>query len=139
MFPRPLTPCKDPPAQEQQGNAPHATYPSYVLQNAMVSFQHQCILSSTNAHSSLCLPPQVPPAPANGEPEGHREDIPPPVRGVAEPGRMQDPMHFDVAYQGVVDYHHQPLVGVSNSHLLTAEPPYQRRSGNRTPYMYSPI
>jgi hypothetical protein len=61
----------------------------------------------------MCIPPQVPPTPANGQPEGHREDISPPVRGIAGP---QDPHHFDVAYQGVVDYHPQPLVGVSNSH-----------------------
>jgi hypothetical protein len=54
----------------------------------------------------MCIPPQVPPTPANGQPEGHREDISPPVRGIAGP---QDPHHFDVAYQGVVDYHPQPL------------------------------
>ena len=91
-----------------------------------------------NAHSSLCLPPQVPPAPANDEPEGHREDIPPAARGVAVPGRVQDPLHFDVAYQG--DYHPQPLVGVSNSYLPTTEPPFdQRRLINRTPYIYFPI
>ncbi|KAH9995125.1 hypothetical protein BJV77DRAFT_272522 [Russula vinacea] len=51
----------------------------------------------------------VPPAPANGQPEGHR-DIPPPGRGVARPGRVQDPDHFDMAYQGIVDYHPQPLL-----------------------------
>jgi hypothetical protein len=56
----------------------------------------------------MCIPPQV-----NGQPEGHREDIPPPVRGVAGPGRVQDPHHFDVAYQSVVDYRPQPPVGVS--------------------------
>ena len=49
---------------------------------------------------------QVPPAPADGQ----REDIPPPGRGVAEPGRMQDLHHIDVAYQGNVDYHPQPIV-----------------------------
>lgn len=70
----------------------------------------------TNGHSSLCLPPQVPPAP-NGQPEGHQEDIPPPVRGFARLGGMQDPRHLDVAYQGVVDYHPQQLLGVSSSHL----------------------
>jgi hypothetical protein len=87
----------------------------------------------------MCILPQVPPAPANGEPEGHREDIPSPVRGVAGPGRVQDPLHFDVAYQGVVD-HLQPLVGASHSHISTIEPPFdQRHLGNRTQYMYSPM
>jgi hypothetical protein len=45
-----------------------------------------------------------------------------------------------VAYQGVVDYHPRPLVGVSNPHpSAAAEPPFdQRHSGNRTPHMYSP-
>jgi hypothetical protein len=65
----------------------------------------------------MYIPPQVPPA--NGQPEGHREDIPPPVREIA-----QGPHHFDVAYQGVVDYHPQPLVGVSNLHLSSTEPPF---------------
>ena len=64
----------------------------------------------------MYIPSQAPPIPANGQPEGRREDIPPPVRGVAWPGRVQDPPHFDPAYQGIVDYHPQPLVGVSNSH-----------------------
>ena len=69
---------------------------------------------------------QVPPAPANGQPEGHREDIPPPVRHeVAWIGRVQD-LHFDVAYEGVVDYHPQPPVDVSNSHLFATEPPFDR-------------
>ncbi|KAF8462235.1 hypothetical protein DFH94DRAFT_699820 [Russula ochroleuca] len=58
-----------------------------------------------HAQQNAWIPPAV-----NGQPEIHREDIPPPVRG-ARPGRMQDPHHFDVAYQGVVDYHPQPLLG----------------------------
>ena len=58
----------------------------------------------------MSIPPQVPPAPANDQPEGHQEDIPPPVRNVAGP---QDLHHFDVAYQGV-----------SNSHLPAAEPAF---------------
>jgi hypothetical protein len=86
----------------------------------------------------MCIPLQVPPAlaNANGEPERHREDIPPPVRNVAGP---QDRHHFDVAYQGVVDYHPQPLVGVSSSRP-SDEPPFDRRrhSCNRTLRMYSP-
>jgi hypothetical protein len=87
----------------------------------------------------MCIPPQVPPAPANGEPEGHPEDIPPQVRGVAGPGGVQDPLHFDVADQGVVD-HLQPLVGVSHSHISTIEPPFdQLHPGNRTLHMYSPM
>ena len=90
-----------------------------------------------NAHSSLCLACQVLPASANGGPGGHREDIPLIVRGVFEPGRVQDPLPFDVAYQGVVDYYPQPPVGVSNSHLSTTEPPFdQRHLGNRTVTLY---
>ncbi|KAI0000565.1 hypothetical protein BJV77DRAFT_396000 [Russula vinacea] len=52
----------------------------------------------------------VPPAP-NGQPEGHQEDIPPPVRGFARLGGMQDPRRLDVACRGVVDYHPQQLLG----------------------------
>ena len=45
-----------------------------------------------------------------------------------------------VAYQGVVDYHAQPLVGVSDSHPSAAEPAFdQWHSGNRTLHMYSPM
>ena len=67
----------------------------------------------------MCIPPQVPPAAANNQPE----NIPPPDRGVAEPARMQDLRvhHIDVAYQGIVDYHPQPLA-VSNFHLSAARP-----------------
>jgi hypothetical protein len=61
----------------------------------------------------MCIPLQVPPAPANNR----REDIPPPNRGVAEPGRMH---HIDVAHQGIVDYRPQPLA-VSNFHLSADE------------------
>ena len=81
----------------------------------------------------MCIPPQVPPAPANGQPEGHREDVHPPVRNV------EDPRHFDVAYQGAVDYHPQPLVGVGSSRPSAVEPPFdQSHSGNRTLHMYFP-
>jgi hypothetical protein len=65
-----------------------------------------------NAHLSMCIPLQVPPAPVNNQ----REDIPPPNRGVAEHGRMQHLRHIDVDYQGIVDYHPQPLA-VSNFRL----------------------
>lgn len=59
-------------------------------------------------------PPQVPPGPAKDQPEGVREGMHPPVTGVTGPGRVevQDPHHFDVAYQDVVAYHPQPLVSV---------------------------
>ena len=70
-----------------------------------------------NAHLSMCIPLQVPPAPIDNQ----REDIPPPNRGVAEPGRIQDLHHIDVAYQGIVDYHPQPLA-VSNFHLSADGP-----------------
>jgi hypothetical protein len=55
----------------------------------------------------MCIPLQVPPAAANNQ----REDIPPPDGGVAEPGGVQDLYHrdIDVARQGIVDYHPQPL------------------------------
>lgn len=91
---------------------PHQHH-DYALQNAAawVSFRHRL---SNCSFISVC-PSQVPPAPANGQPEGHR-DIPPPGRGVARPGRVQDPDHFDMAYQGIVDYHFQPLLDVSNFH-----------------------
>jgi hypothetical protein len=65
-----------------------------------------------NAYISICILLQVPPTPANNQ----QEDIPLPDRGVAEPGRMEDLHHIDVAYQGIVDYHPQPLA-VSNFHL----------------------
>ena len=81
-------------------------------------------------------PPQVPPALANGQPGGHQEGIPPPVRNVAGP---QDLHHFDVAYQGVVDYHAQPLVGVSDSHPSAAEPAYDQRYSGNSLHMYFPM
>ena len=65
----------------------------------------------------MCIALQVPPAPANNQ----REDIPPPDGGVAEPGRMEDLHHIDVAYQGAVDHHRQPLA-VSNFHLPVGGP-----------------
>lgn len=68
-------------------------------------------------------PLQVPPAPGHGQPEGHREDIPLPVGGVAMPGRVQDPHRVDMAYQGIVDYHPQPLA-VSIFHLTVTGSPY---------------
>jgi hypothetical protein len=63
----------------------------------------------TGAHPSTCFPLQVQPAPAHGQPEAHHEDLPPPVKDVAWPGRVQDSHHYDNAYQGVVDYHPQPF------------------------------
>ena len=70
-----------------------------------------------NAHLTTYIPLQVPRAPTNNQPE----DITPPGRGITEPGRMQDPHHIDVAYQGIVDYHPQPLA-VSDFHLSTDGP-----------------
>jgi hypothetical protein len=75
-----------------------------------LAFNVVCTL--LNAHLSMCIPLQVPPAPANNQ----REDIPPPDRGVAELGRIQDLHHIDMAYQGIIDYHPQPLA-VSNFYL----------------------
>ena len=71
----------------------------------------------------MCIPLQVPPAPGHGEPEGYHEDIPPPVGGVAGPGRVHDPHYINMAYQGIVDYRPQP-VAVSIFHLTATEPPY---------------
>ena len=89
--------------------------PGLARENAWVSLQHCNVL--LNAHLSMCIPLQVPPAAANNEPE----NMPPPDRGVAEPARMQDLHHIDMAYQGIVDYHPQPLA-VSNFHLSAARP-----------------
>lgn len=47
-----------------------------------------------------------------------REDMPSKAKGVTGPGRVQDPLHFDVAYQGAVCYHPQQLVGASDSHYV---------------------
>ena len=68
------------------------------------------------AHSSCVL--QAPPAPANGQPEGHREDIPPPIRGTAV-GPAQE---VDMAYQGIINYRPQPFA-VSGSFRSTIGPP----------------
>jgi hypothetical protein len=62
---------------------------------------------------------QVTPAPANNQ----REDIP--DRGIAEPGRMRDLNHIDVAYQGIVDYQPQPLA-VSDFHLSANGPDFDQ-------------
>ena len=61
---------------------------------------------------------QVPPAPPNNQ----QEDIPPPDGGVlADPARVGIKDPIDMTYQGIVDYHPQPLA-VSNFHLLGDEP-----------------
>jgi hypothetical protein len=62
-----------------------------------------------STHSSMFIPLQVPPAPAHGQLEGRREDMPPPAGGVAAPGIVQDPHRVDMTYQGIVDYRPQPL------------------------------
>jgi hypothetical protein len=73
----------------------------------------QCRMFGTLGHSAFhkCSFVNVYPSsgPANGQHEGHPEDIRPSVSGVARPGRVQDPHHFDMAYQGIVDYHSRPL------------------------------
>jgi hypothetical protein len=87
--------------------------PNLAPENAWVSFQLNIVYILLNAYLSMRIPLQVPPAPVDNQ----HEDIPPPGRGVvAEPGRMQDLHHVDVAYQGIVDYRPQPLA-VSNFHL----------------------
>ena len=110
--------ANDFPGDRFAHSIPHQPH-NHAQQNAWVSFRHWVLLPFTNVRSSICIPPQVPPALANGQPEGHREDIP-------RPGRVQDPHHFDVAYQGIVDYHPQPLVGVSNPHLSSTESPFDQ-------------
>ncbi len=92
--------------------------PNPALENARVSLQHHVHPPYSNAHLSMCIPLQVPPAPANNQ----REDIPPPDRGFAEPGRMH---HIDVAYQGIVDYHPQPLA-VSDFRLSADGPHFDQ-------------
>ena len=83
---------------------------------------------------------QVPRAPDNGRPEGHWEDMPPPVRDAAGPGGVQDPHRFNAVYQGVVGHHPQQLAGVSDSHLSATEPPFNRRLlENRMMNTYSPM
>lgn len=77
----------------------------------------------TGPHSSTCIPLQVPPAPAHGQPDDHREDIPPPAGGVTALGRLQDPHHNDMGYQSIVNYRSQPPV-VSIFYLTAIEPPY---------------
>ena len=86
---------------------------NFVLENAWVSLQHlvHCVVLIFQCVYLFTL--QGPPAPANDQ----REDIPAPDRGVlAEPGRMHDLHHIDVAHQGIVDYHPHPLA-VSNFRL----------------------
>ena len=80
--------------------------------DAWVSLRRRDILPFTDVHSSMSIPPQVPHAPANGQHEGHQEDIPLPDAG------PQGLHHFNVAY------HPQPLVGVSNSHPPAAKPAF---------------
>ena len=80
-------------------------------QNAWVSCRHRVHFVFN------IIPPQVPPAPVNGQPEGHREDIPPQVRGIAGPGRVH------IVHQ---DYHPQPYVfpdvGFAQGILAQAQP-----------------
>ena len=87
-----------------------------ILENARVSLKRRDILF--NAHLLMCIPFQeIPLALANNQ-----REIPPPDRGVPELGRMQgDLHHVDVAYQGIVDHHPQPLA-VSNFHPYAAAP-----------------
>ena len=70
----------------------------------------------------MCIPLQVPPA---GQPEGHQEDIPLPVAGQGRDRRVQDPPRINMAHQGIVDYHPQPLA-VSIFHLTATETPYDQ-------------
>ena len=77
----------------------------------MIGSAFNIMIVYTQTCSFIIISLQVPPIPANDQPVY----IPPPDRAVAEPGRMQD-MHIDVAYQGIVDLHPQPLA-VSNFRL----------------------
>ena len=102
---------------------PHQLY-NHALPNAWVSFRYWDFHFYASPHSSMCIPLQVPPVLDHGQPEGHREDIPPPVGGVAGTGRMQDSYRINMAHQGIVDYRPQPLA-VSIFHLTATEPPYR--------------
>lgn len=89
----------------------------------------------TGPHSSICIPPQAPPA-GHGQPEAHRNNIAPPLGSSIGPGRVEDPHRVDMAYQGIVDYRPQPLA-VSIFHLSATEPPcHLRRLGNRILHIY---
>ena len=66
----------------------------------------------------MCIPLQVPPSPAHGQLEGHNEDIPPPVGGVSGPGRVQDPHHVDMAYQGIVGTAQRVLISKTDQTIL---------------------
>ena len=87
----------------------------------------------------MCFSFQILPAANIGQLEDHWQDIAQPVGGLAEPGRLQDPYHLNVAYRGMADYH--PLMpGVSNFFpvYLVSD---QRELVNRslwTPHTYSP-
>ena len=100
-------------ADEFSRYIPRQPRSNFALENAWVSLQHlvHCVMLIFQCVYLFTL--QVPPAPANDQ----REDIPAPDRGVlAEPGRMHDLHHIDVAHQGIVDYHPHPLA-VSNFRL----------------------
>jgi hypothetical protein len=113
-----------PPNDPFYNSIPQQLY-NHALQNAWVSFRYRDFLrrfSFINVNLS-----QDPPAPGHGQPEDHHEDIPLPVGG---------PHRTDMAHQGIVDYHPQPLA-VSNFHsTATGTPHDQWHLGNRTLYTY---
>ena len=91
-------------------------------------------LPFANAHLSYILQD---PAPANGQLEGHREDIPPSITGISGPSRAQDPHHVDLGYQGVVDYRPQVFT-VSNFHHSTMGSPLTDDTRAIEPYLCIP-
>ena len=59
----------------------------------------------------MCFPVQALPAPDNGQPDRHQEDVPQPIESVGEQGILQDP-RLNLPHHGMEGY--RPLIlGVS--------------------------
>ena len=109
-----------PPHDPFYHSIPQQLY-NHAMQNAWVSFRYWDFLRRSLFINMYSL--QVPPVPGHDQPEGHHEDIPLPAGGVA--GRVQDPHHVNMAPQGIVDYHPQPLA-VSFFHLTATWSSYDQ-------------
>ena len=124
---------------------PHAAYPhDFPADASSRRVPHQPWVNLTSARHGLLFAgahlscfPQTPSVPANGQAEGHREEMPPPIRGISGSSGAQYPHHVDVGYQGIVDFRPQP-VAVSDFYRFTIGPPLINDSrGIRIPHMYS--
>jgi hypothetical protein len=115
------------------------SYPCAAELNARVSFRRREILrrfSSINVCPSLGAT-RSRPWPTSAE--GHRNDIPLPVGGVAGRGssRVQDSHRIDMDYQGIIDYRPR-LHGVSIFHLTATGSPYDQLRPAIEPRIYVP-